>query len=151
MGAGVFWLLTTKQGRTMVSSTEGHVGSATRSARDALQEKLRLLDLRPQDVKEDLAQTGQVVRRKARQAGVAIADATLDARITATIKTKLVASRDLSSLRISVNTTSGVVTMSGSVSSADDISKAVLVAMETDGVREVISTLQVRPGSSPSN
>lgn len=151
LGAGVFWLLTTNQGRTLVNSAEEHVQSATRSAGDALQEKLRILDLRPQDVKEDLAQTGQVVRRKARQAGVAIADATLDSRITAAIKAKLVASRDLSSLRISVNTTSGVVTMSGSVSSVEDISKAVLVAMETDGVREVISTLQVRPANAPAN
>ena len=30
-------------------------------------------------------------------------------------------------------------------SAAEDISKAMLLAMETDGVREVISTLQVKP------
>ncbi len=78
-------------------------------------------------------------------AGHAIADATADARITAAIKGKLLASRDLSALNISVNTTAGVVTLSGFVSSSEDISKAILLAMETDGVREVVSTLQVKP------
>ena len=32
------------------------------------------------------------------------------------------------------------------VASPEHISKAMLLAMETDGVREVISTLQVKPG-----
>jgi hyperosmotically inducible protein len=87
-----------------------------------------------------------VVRRKAKEAGQAISDATADARITAAIKGKLVTS-DLPGLSISVNTTAGVVTLSGTVPSAEAISKAMLVAMETDGVKEVISTLQVKPKS----
>ena len=64
--------------------------------------------------------------------------------VTAAIKAKLVASRDLSALNISVSTTAGVVTLSGHVSSPENIGKAVLLAMQTDGVREVISTLQVK-------
>lgn len=144
VGAGAFWLYRTSEGQATLRSTGEQVGSATKAARDTVEEKLKVLDLRPQDVKEDLARTGQVVRRKAREAGQAIADATADARTTAAIKTKLLAHRDLSALRISVNTTAGVVTLSGMVSSTEDISRAVLLAMETDGVREVISTLQVR-------
>jgi len=83
--------------------------------------------------------------REASEAGHAIADATADARITGAIKTKLLASRDLSALNISVNTTTGVVTLSGTVASPEHISKAILLAMETSGVREVVSTLQVKP------
>jgi osmotically-inducible protein OsmY len=56
----------------------------------------------------------------------------------------LVANSDLSALKISVNTTGGVVTLSGSAPSTEAISKAMLLAMETDGVREVVSTLQVQ-------
>ena len=123
------------------------VESAVKSAGDAVQEKLKVLDLRPQDVKDELARTGQVVRRKAKEAGQAIADATADARITTAIKGKLVANRDLSALSISVNTTAGVVTLSGTVPTTEDISKAMLVAMEVDGVKEVVSTLQVKPRS----
>jgi osmotically-inducible protein OsmY len=106
---------------------------------------LRVLHISPEDIKDELARTGQVVRRAATDAGHAIADATADARTTTAIKAKLVASRDLSALNISVNTTAGVVTLSGAVASHEDISKAILLAMETDGVREVISTLQVKP------
>jgi osmotically-inducible protein OsmY len=126
-------------------TAEDKVGNAAKSARDTVQNELRVLDLRSEDIKDELARTGQVVRRKAREAGQAIADATADARTTAAIKARLVASRDLSALNISVNTTAGVVTLSGTVSSPEHIGKAMLLAMETQGVREVVSTLQVNP------
>src|SRR5438552_12397092 len=126
-------------------ATGEQIESTTKSARDTGQEKLRVFDLRPEQVKDDLARTGQVVRRKSREAGQAIADATADARITAAIKAKLVGSSDLSGLSISVNTTGGIVTLSGTVPTAEHISKAMLLAMDTDGVTEVISTLQVKP------
>src|SRR5512139_3234733 len=99
---------------------------------EAAQQELRALRLRPEDIKEDLARTGRVVRREARAAGNALADATADARITGAIKAKLLASRDLSALNISVNTTAGVVTLSGFVSSSEHIAKAIVLAMETD-------------------
>jgi len=145
LGAAIVWYVNTGRNNPQVQSATDQVGNAVRSAGDAIEEKLRVLDLRPQDVKDELGRTGQVVRRKAKEAGQAIADATADARITAAIKGKLVANRDLSALSISVNTTAGVVTLSGTVPSAEAISKAMLLAMETDGVKEVISTLQVKP------
>jgi len=125
------------------------VEGAAKSARDAAGHELQALRLRPEDIKEELARTGRVVRREARAAGHALADATADARITGAIKAKLVASRDLSALNISVNTTAGVVTLSGYVASSEHIAKAIVLAMETDGVREVISTLQVKPKAKP--
>jgi osmotically-inducible protein OsmY len=145
VGAAVVWYLETGRGNARVQSATNEVENAAKSAGDAIQEKLKVLDLRPQDVKDELARTGQVVRRSATQAGQAIADATADARITAAIKGKLIASRDLSALSISVNTTGGIVTLAGTVPSTDAISKAMLLAMETDGVKEVVSTLQVKP------
>lgn len=145
VGAGAVWYVQNGRSNSRIQAATNQVESAAKSAGDAIQEKLKILDLRPQEVKDELARTGQVVRRKAKEAGQALADATADARVTAAIKGKLVASRDLSALSISVNTTAGVVTLSGSVPSAEAISKAMLLAMETDGVKEVISTLQVKP------
>jgi hyperosmotically inducible protein len=152
IGAAGLWFYSTRQGGSGIQSAGSQIESAARSARDAVEEKLRVLDLRTNDIRDELARTGQVVRRKAREAGQAIADATADARITAAIKTKLVANRELSAMSISVNTTDGIVTLSGAVQSAEEISKAMLLAMDTEGVREVISTLQVKsrnakPGS----
>jgi hypothetical protein len=96
-------------------------------------------------IKEEMAHTGQVIREKAREAGAAVADATANARTTAAIKAKLLKEESLASLKIDVDTTDGVVTLSGTVASYDDIAKAVNIAMDTDGVHRVVSTLQVKP------
>ena len=144
VGAVAVWFYNTTQGKATVRTTGDQIESATKSARNAIQDKLKVLDLRSDDIKDELDRTGKVVRRQAKEAGQAIADATADARITAAIKAKLLADRELSALSISVNTTEGIVTLSGTVSSPENVSKAMLLAMETDGVREVISTLQVK-------
>jgi osmotically-inducible protein OsmY len=145
IGGAAAWFYVTYRNDPRWQSTQQKVENVAKSAHDAAQEELRLLHLRPDDIKDELARTGRVVRREARAAGQAIADATADARVTTALKGKLLASRDLSALNISVNTTAGVVTLSGFVSSTEHIAKAILLAMETDGVREVISTLQVKP------
>jgi osmotically-inducible protein OsmY len=145
IGAAALWFYTKYRHDVRLQSAGQKVENAARLAHDIATNEMRLLHVRPEDIKEELARTGQVVRRTATEAGHAIADAAADARITGAIKAKLVASRDLSALNISVNTTDGVVTLSGSVSSSEDIGKAIVLAMQTDGVREVVSTLQVRP------
>ena len=68
----------------------------------------------------------------------------------AEVKRKLLADPDLSALDVSVNTTNGRVTLSGTVSAADQIGKSMLLALETDGVREVVSTLQVKSTEPPA-
>ena len=75
----------------------------------------------------------------------AITDATANARITGTIKTKLIEEPGLSALKIDVDTTDGVVTLSGTVASYDEIAKAMRLAWETEGVHKVVSSLQVKP------
>jgi hypothetical protein len=145
LGAAAVWFYSNYRNDPRMRSAGQKVENAAKTTRDAVQDKLRTLHLRPEDIKDELARTGKIVRREANEAGHAIADATADARTTASIKGKLLASRDLSALNISVNTTAGVVTLSGFVSDPEHISKAILLAMETDGVREVVSTLQVKP------
>jgi len=144
VGAAAVFFYATRQGRATVKTTGDQLETTTKSARDGLQEKMKQYNLTPDQIKADLTRTGQVVRRKAAEAGQALADATADARTTGAIKAKLLAHQDLSAMSITVNTTEGVVTLSGSVNSAEDISKAMLLAMETEGVKEVISVLQVR-------
>jgi osmotically-inducible protein OsmY len=118
--------------------------SATKSAGGAIDDELRRLKLEPNDIKDELARTGRVIREKAESVGHQVADAATDARITTTIKAKFMASRELSPLKISVNTDAGVVTLGGSVRSTDDVSHAMAMAMDTDGVAKVISSLKVQ-------
>jgi hyperosmotically inducible protein len=80
-----------------------------------------------------------------------MASASSDTAITAKIKAKYAIERDLSVFGISVNTTDGRVTLAGNVTSHQQIGKAMLIALETDGVREVNSTLQVKPPTRPSS
>ncbi len=145
LGAAALWFYTDQQAKQKVQTAGGHLQAVTREASAAVQEKLRTLNLGTNDIKRELERTGQIVRTKAREAGEAISDATLDARITGAIKARLVAHAKLSALDISVNTTAGVVTLSGAVGSEQEISQAMLLAMEVDGVSKVVSTLQVRP------
>jgi osmotically-inducible protein OsmY len=101
-------------------------------------------DLDTNHIREELDRTGKVIRKKAQQAGTAISDAATDAKITTQIKAKYAVEPDLSALKISVNTTDGVVTLSGTVSSTDSIQKAMKIALSIDGVSQVVSTLQVK-------
>src|SRR5579859_2226632 len=76
--------------------TEERAGGAATPARELVVNKLGSLKLSASNIQEELARTGQVVREKAQDAGKIIADATADARITASIKSKLLATPDLS-------------------------------------------------------
>lgn len=111
---------------------------------DAVDAKLTAWHLGGDDIKEELTRTGKVLRRSAREVGAAMASASADAAITGKIKAKYAVDRDLSAFGISVNTTDGRVTLAGHVRSTDQIGKVMLIALETDGVREVSSTLQVK-------
>lgn len=144
IGVGALLFFGSSSAQKNVRDAGRDIQEATKEGRDALQERLRELNIRPEDIQEELSKSGQVVRRKAAQAGQALADATADARTTAAIKAKLIADPNLSGLSLTVNTTDGVVTLAGPVSSADDVSRAIALAMEVEGVREVVSTLQVR-------
>ena len=118
--------------------------AALQRAADAVEARLVAWHLTGDDIKEELSRSGKVVRRQMRDFGAAVADASADAAITAKIKAKIALDKNLSAWSISVSTTGGRVTLAGTVSSHRLIGKAMMLALETDGVREVSSTLQVK-------
>ena len=142
---GVYWY--SKEGRQTTSAREvgDTLATETERMKRQLNDKLVDLSLHAGDIREELARTGKVVRKKALEAQAAIVDATADARTTAAIKGKLVVDPDLSALSISVNTTEGIVTLSGTVSAPEDIGKAIRLALDQAGAKEVVSTLQIKP------
>ena len=118
---------------------------------DVVDPKLAAWHLRGDDISDELGHTGKVLRRQATEFGAAMASASSDAAITTKIKAKYAIERDLSVFGISVNTTDGRVTLAGNVTSHQQIGKAMLIALETDGVREVNSTLQMKLPTRPSS
>lgn len=119
--------------------TVGSENSATAPAVNA-----PVINFDSEKIKEELAHTGQVIREKARVAGAAIADTAANARITATIKGKLIKESNLAAFKIDVDTNDGVVTLSGTVNSSEEIAQAMRLAFETEGVHKVVSSLQVK-------
>jgi osmotically-inducible protein OsmY len=71
-------------------------------------------------------------------------NAASDARAVTEIKAKYAMDSTLSAWKISVACDQGHVTLSGTVSSTEDIGKAVALALDADGVRDVTSTIQVK-------
>jgi len=138
---GVVLLLRDQRlGRTR-EDIKADVGSAVRNTR----QKVANLDVR--EITDELKRTGRVVRRNVTKAARTVEEVTEDGRTTAAIKTRYALDPDLSALEISVDTTNGIVTLAGRVTSPENLAKAIQIALEEDGVQEVISTLQVRPPS----
>ena len=59
------------------------------------------------------------------------------------INGKLLATSDLSAFKINVDADKGVVTLKGTVKSVDLIGRAIELALDTDGVTQVVSLLTV--------
>jgi osmotically-inducible protein OsmY len=79
--------------------------------------------------------------------GKSVGETVDDSGITAQVKTALLNDPDVGGLRIDVDTSKGLVTLSGIVKSKAEADKAVAIARKVDGVRDVKSTLQVNPAS----
>ena len=67
-----------------------------------------------------------------------------DAAITAKIKSKMALDDNVAALDIDVDTKGGVVTLHGTVGSADQHERAVRLARETEGVGSVVDQLVIR-------
>jgi osmotically-inducible protein OsmY len=99
----------------------------------------------PEKLKAELAQSGEALRDKAVEIGNQVAAGTEDARITATIKSRLAQKDPATAVSVSVSTTSGLVTLSGTTKTFAEIDAAIRESMEVPGVVNVVSTLQIKP------
>ena len=142
IGVGVYLFFEEPANRPSLDKATDKISEGADVVKEKWTDKVGELDT--DRIQEELEKTGKVIRKKAEQAGSAISDAAADARITAEIKGKFAVERDLSALKISVDTTGGVVTLAGTVSSPSAIKIAMNLALSVDGVSQVISTLQVK-------
>lgn len=122
-------------------------GAVLFHAAEAMKAKAHALNLQPERIREELARTGQVVRRQTVEIGSEAMDTAAEVATTAQIKAVLAADSDLSVFDISVTTAAGVVTLEGTVPSEEQLAQAVVVAMEAQGVDRVVSKLRVEPSS----
>jgi hyperosmotically inducible protein len=71
-----------------------------------------------------------------------------DATINTAVKNKLAAEPTTSAAKIDVDTSNGVVTLSGKVPTAAEKSEAERIARNTQGVRQVVNNISVEGGES---
>jgi len=125
-------------------------GDELREARDAvesyIERKVRELHLNPDELRAELDRAGRIVREKGRAFGAKVAEGASDVRIIAEIKAKYTLDRELSGWGITVGSKDGHVTLSGKVASPERIARAVVIALDVDGVVDVVSSLQVEAG-----
>jgi hyperosmotically inducible protein len=87
--------------------------------------------------KTTAAKTKSATKSGAKKTGNAVSDA----EITTAVKTKLLADSTVGGLKIDVDTSHGVVTLTGPVNSAAERAQAVKLARNTHGVKRVVSKL----------
>jgi len=109
-------------------------------AKDAVSARIEEWNLTPENIRRELIETGRVVRTRV----AAIGGTMEDARILVVIKGKYAAEKSLSVFDIGVECEGGEVKLSGSVDSSDQIGRAMALALNTTGVRTVVSRLSVK-------
>ena len=92
---------------------------------------------RKADEKTDEAQ------RKAGEATDKAGNAISNAALTTAVKTKLLAADDVPGTKIDVDSNNGIVTLSGTVRTAAERTRAVAIAKGTDGVKSVVDKLKI--------
>ena len=95
------------------------------------------------DLSDRARGTASAIGDKTRETASAAGEKISDASITAAVKSKLLADRMVSGLKIDVDTENGVVTLRGPVKSQAEANQAEKLAKDTDGVHRVIVELKV--------
>jgi hyperosmotically inducible periplasmic protein len=99
-------------------------------------------------VKKGAEKTGDAAKKvgqETKNAAVKTEDVTADAATTAAVKTKLLGDTKVGGLMIDVDTKDNVVTLRGTVHSAEEKAEALRLARTTTGVKHVIDKLTITP------
>lgn len=118
------------------AATAGDLGDAAGRAGREVREEVRE---GAEATKEAARDTKAAAGRAAERTGAVIGDAA----ITSAVKSKFLIDSAVSGLKIDVDTSNGVVTLSGMVATRQEADRAMSLARDTDGVRSVMNNLRV--------
>jgi len=121
------------------AATTGAVDRAEDQARDA---KEKTEDA-AHDAKVKTEEAAHDAKVKTEKAADKTGEVLTDAAITSEVKTKFLAEPGVSGLAINVDTTNGVVTLTGTVKSQAEMNKAMMVARNSKGVKRVVNHLKI--------
>jgi osmotically-inducible protein OsmY len=142
LGVVIYWYAFEGRRDPRVRQAEQDMARSVSKMGEAIRDTVAEISV--EDIKAELARSGRVVRQTAKSAAGVFAGDEADARITSTIKEWYASDPLLKVQTIEVKTKGGKVTLSGTVGRAEDIARAMQLAMQAPGVIEVDSGLQVR-------
>ena len=96
-----------------------------------------------ESLKEQSKETGKDIKETTENIASDTKEAVGDAAITSEAKLKFAADDTVKALNIDVDTNNGVVTLRGTVNSKAELNQAVRLAKSVDGVKKVISELEI--------
>ena len=127
--------------------TVGPVPAATAGAVDRAEDQARNAKEKTEDAAHDAKVKTENAAHDAKVKTENAADKTgevlTDAAITSEVKTKFLAEPGVSGLAINVDTTDGVVTLTGTVKTQAEMNKAMTVARNSKGVKRVVNHMKV--------
>ena len=126
-----------KDAKDATKGTTGKAVDATKKGAEKTGDAAKKAGEKTKDVAQDVA-------GKTKDAAIKTKDVTADAATTAAVKTKLLGDTKVGGLKIDVDTKDNVVTLTGTVSSAEEKAEALRLARTTTGVKRVIDKLTVR-------
>ncbi len=88
-------------------------------------------------------ETGTEIAEGARAAGARVAEVVEDGALTAKIKSKMALDDHVKARDIDVDTSDGLITLTGTLKSEEERERAVQLALQTEGVRTIIDALVV--------
>jgi len=127
-----------KEAKDATKGTTGKAVDATKKGAEKTGEAAKKAGEKTKDVAQDAA-------GKTKDAAIKTKDVTADASTTAAVKTKLLGDTKVGGLKIDVDTKDNVVTLTGTVNSAEEKAEAIRLAKTTTGVKRVIDKLTVTP------
>jgi hyperosmotically inducible protein len=128
--------LTVTPGVTPTTGSDDKVqGEAADAKRDAADKAA--------GAKRDAGDKADAAQKKAGDTADRAGDVVGNAALTTAVKTKFLADTEISGLKIDVDSNNGIVTLTGTVPSAAEKSRALKVARSTEGVKRVIDRLKV--------
>ncbi len=124
------------------SSTGAVASTTTSSSSKDTSAHITEWRLSPADIQADLDKSTTIVRTREIAAGAPTGSMD-DSVLITMVKNKLQADSDLANLNLDVQAHNGEVTLKGTAQSANQVGRAIALALDTDGVTKVSSDIKV--------
>lgn len=119
-------------------------GIDTGSARDTIGTTGGEVRSGAREAAQDAREAGAEIRERTGNAADATRRAVTDGALTSKIKAKMALDDTVRALQIDVDTSNGVVTLTGTIRSEAERQRALALARETDGVSQVVDRLAIK-------